>query len=90
MGKKQKQAGAELCQAQVKLGLAKPTVASSPPSQLCYSILAYPLVYQLKLNFKFHFLSVWGWGVIGVKRKLKLSSAQLELSMKKEYVRVIA
>ena len=29
------QAGAELCQAQFKLGLAKPTVASLPPSQLC-------------------------------------------------------
>ena len=25
------QAGAELCQAQVKLGLANPTVASNPP-----------------------------------------------------------
>ena len=30
-----KQAGAELCQAQFKLGLAKPGVGSPPPSKLC-------------------------------------------------------
>ena len=29
------QAGAELCQAQFNLGLADPTVAGPPPSQLC-------------------------------------------------------
>ena len=32
---RRRQAGAELCQAQFKMGLAKPTVASPPPSQLC-------------------------------------------------------
>jgi hypothetical protein len=32
--KKRKQAEAELCQAQVKLGLAKPDIASQPPSNL--------------------------------------------------------
>ena len=34
--KRKRQAGAELCQAQFKFGLAKPAVGSPPPSQLCW------------------------------------------------------
>ena len=47
-------------------------VAYSLASQLA-------MVYILRLNFKFHYFP--GWVVGGVKLKIKLNSAQLELEL---------
>ena len=85
-----------LCQAQFKPWQVNPALSLASldswwltnyayllaqPAILAYSLASQlALVYQLKLNFKFHYFpGGWWWWVGGVKLKLKLNSAQLKL-----------
>ena len=89
-----------LCQAQFKPWQVNPALSLASldswwltnyayllaqPAILAYSLASQlALVYQLKLDFKFHYFPGWvvgGWVVGGVKLKLKLNSAQLKLEL---------